>query len=54
MLSLQSTRTPFDVRNKAGGHSPTPQAHGLDSTFADGKYDLHRTPLELARAIYSF
>lgn len=27
---------------------PTPQAHGIDRTFADGKDDLHRTPLELA------
>lgn len=36
-LSVQSTRTLSDVRNKTGGHSPTPQAHGIDSTLLTGK-----------------
>lgn len=53
MLSLQSERTPSDGRNKTGGHSPTPQAHGLGSTFADEKQDLHRLPLGIVGAIYS-
>lgn len=35
-----------------GGRLPTPQAHGLGSTFADGKYDLQRMPFFLVSEDY--
>lgn len=48
MLSLQSKRTFFfDVRNRTGRHSSTPQAHGLGSTFADGKMISKESPWSL-------